>query len=95
MKRIAIAALVTAAAFSSAANACDLSMKDYAAIKTGMTIEEASKAINCEGEEASRMNAGTLEIITYKWNGRDVATAIISSFQNGRLTYKMQMGLPK
>ncbi|MCC6329654.1 MAG: hypothetical protein IT174_14150 [Acidobacteria bacterium] len=69
-----------------------ISMDSYNQLKTDMSKTEVEGILGGPGEELSSSSGGGLTFTVYKWLGKDYS-AIIVTFQNGKLKYKSQVGL--
>ena len=69
-----------------------ISMDSYNQLKTDMSKDEVEGILGGPGEELSSSSGGGLTFTVYKWSGKDYS-AIIVTFQNGKLKYKSQVAL--
>jgi hypothetical protein len=69
-----------------------LTLEKFDRLQNGMKYEEVVRILGAEGVETSNISAGSMQTVTYKWEGENYAR-ITATFQNGELTTKMQSNL--
>ena len=69
-----------------------VTMASYAALKPGMTYEQAVKILGGPGKELSSNAIGGFTTVMYQWDGGFMAN-MNATFQNGKLVSKAQLGL--
>ena len=80
---------------SRAESNCLLTKSAYERLNTGMTYEEAIRALGCEATQVSDTEVAGIRRLTYIWSGGEAtSTSHISAiFEDGKLTRKDQSGL--
>ncbi len=70
----------------------NIEYSDYSQVRTGMSYREVVSIIGVEGAEISSFNMYDIENTIYQWKNSN-GSNITLTFQNGRLTTKIQFGL--
>lgn len=70
---------------------CSVNQETYDQLRVGMTRQQASEVIGCEGAEQGLVQAGRVEIAHVVYEGGN-STIMLVSFRDGRLTTKYLMG---
>ncbi|MBI4924127.1 MAG: hypothetical protein HY834_20520 [Devosia nanyangense] len=73
---------------------CGATLKEYSALKAGMSLHRAASVIGCPGTEMSRVSIGGQETVLVSWRGtRGLFSNMNATFDNDRLVAKGQLGL--
>ena len=70
---------------------CSVNRETYDQLQVGMTRQQASEVIGCEGTEQGLSRVGRVEVANFIYQGWDSAF-IMATYQDGRLTNKYLMG---
>jgi hypothetical protein len=70
-----------------------LTLANYHRLQNGMTYREVVAIFGAEGEEQSSIDLGTSQQTNYRWMGPQGLSFALLTFQNGKLTGKIHMGL--
>lgn len=70
-----------------------LTMENYLRLQSGMSYDEVVEILGGTGTEKARSGDSTYEIVIYEWTSTFGFGLVSSTFENGSLTGKSQMGL--